>query len=756
MENDAATLYCPNELCRAANPLIHKFCQRCSTPIPKRYLWVVGDGLGVGSPGEILADRYLIISKSVVLDTKPGLLPQAPEIENVQHIKPYLRLIPYRLHIPQVYGVLAITEGRIRREILLLEKPPLFTDTVAQQVHLYSTLTEAWSHANSMRQLNWLWQMAHLWQPLKSEGVVSSLLDPELLRVEGSLVRLLELRFDGTTAPELPQLGEFWQQLRTYAKPAIAPLVDQVSNLLIQGEITSPEVLIAVLDRGLADLAKYQTPTTQIITKTDTGPRRERNEDACYPASGTLLSKPPQPTALAIVCDGIGGHEGGNVASNLAIETIQQQVHQLTKVPSDHIEPSLLLADLEMAVATVNDKISQRNDSENRQGRKRMGTTIVMALPIAHEMYITHVGDSRAYWITRHGCYQVTLDDDVASREVRLGYAVYREAVQQSGSGSLVQALGMSPSTSLHPTAQRFICDEDTVFLLTTDGLSDFDRIEDYWDTEILPILTGENKLANVADQLIELANTKNGHDNVTIALVHYQVKYSEPESAIPVVIPDTTAIKAASTISKTTPPTLLEGKPDQKTKVIPVNLTSNMTKLPLSFIVPLILVAAAGLFGYWVMLLRTQLTNAPVVTPTTTIPATNPTPQRRSLNNLASEWVIQTKKEIPLENQTSLPAETFLEVEDKKNLPEAQQNLANAEDYDVFFRLCPTKKLPIPLPGIPGRPISIKFSQLKIWEQDGKIEVRQANDDTPCNSPPLDSLSPKPSNPSETETGNQ
>jgi protein phosphatase len=75
----------------------------------------------------------------------------------------------------------------------------------------------------------------------------------------------------------------------------------------------------------------------------------------------------------------------------------------------------MLLSDLEQAVATGNDKISQQNDSEHRQGRQRMGTTIVMALPMAHEMYITHVGDSRAYWITRHNCHQVTLDDDVAS-----------------------------------------------------------------------------------------------------------------------------------------------------------------------------------------------------------------------------------------------------------------------------------------------------------------------------------------------------
>ncbi|WP_066379908.1 MULTISPECIES: protein phosphatase 2C domain-containing protein [unclassified Anabaena] len=735
MTNDAATLYCPNELCQAANPLTHKFCQRCSTPLPKRYLWVVGDGLGVGSPGEILADRYLIINQSVVFDTKPGLLPQAPEIDNIQPIKPYLRLIPYRLHIPQVYGVLPIQEGRIRREILLLEKPPLFTDSLAQEVYLYSSLTEAWSNANSMRQLNWLWQIAHLWQPLKSEGVVSSLLEPELLRVEGPLVRLLELSCDSHSAPELPKLGEFWQQLRRYAKPAIAPFVDQISNLLIEGEINSPELLIAFLDRGLAELAKFQTPTIQIITKTDTGPRRERNEDACYPPSDTILSKPPQPTVLAIVCDGIGGHEGGNVASNLAIETIQQQVQQLTKVPSDHIEPSLLLADLEMAVASVNDKISQRNDSENRHGRKRMGTTLVMALPIAHEIYITHVGDSRAYWITHHGCYQVTLDDDVASREVRLGYAVYREAVQQSGSGSLVQALGMSPSSSLHPTAQRFICDEDAVFLLTTDGLSDFDRVEDYWDTEILPILTEKSQLVNVAEQLVEIANTKNGHDNVTIALVHYQVRYVEPESAIQVVIPDSTAIRTATPAANATQQILQEGNPDQKTKVIPANFTSNMTKLPLTVIVPLFLVVASGLLGYGVMRWRNPATN-PVATPT--VPATSSTAQQeRSLANLAVGAVIKTKNEITLPNQVKLPPDTFLEVVEKTT-----NSAVDSGDDQVSLDVCANPTQP---QKILEKPVLIKSSELANWQ----VDVLPGDADTPCNSSSVDSPSPAPNTPS-------
>ncbi|MBW4571625.1 MAG: protein phosphatase 2C domain-containing protein [Tolypothrix carrinoi HA7290-LM1] len=688
MENDAARLYCPNELCQTPNPLTHKFCQQCRTPLPKRYLWVVGDRESVGNSGEILADRYLVISQSVLLDTKPAFAHETPGLENLQSIRPYLRLIPYRLHVPQVYGVLQLADNQQAREILLLEKPPLFTNNSTNQVQLYNDLITAWSHATSMKQLNWLWQIAQLWQPLASEGVASSLLDPNLLRVEGSLVRLLELKVDSTT-PELSELGEFWQQLCLEAKSAIAELINQICRSLISGEINSSEHLIEVLDKGLADVGKTQTPTINIITKTETGPSRQRNEDACYPDAGTLLSKPPHSTALAIVCDGIGGHEGGNVASHLAIETIQQQVQHLTKLPPDHIVAANLLTDLEQAAAVANDKISQRNDSENRQGRQRMGTTLVMALPIAHEMYITHVGDSRAYWITRHGCYQVTLDDDVASREVRLGYAIYREAVQQSSSGSLVQALGMSPSISLHPTAQRFILDEDSIFLLCSDGLSDFDRVDEYWETEILPILTGETDVVKVANRLVEIANTKNGHDNVTIALVHCQVKYSEPKSNLTAVIPEPSPIKAsdyAPTIIQNT----ASSSPNQKTQVIPETKPATPLKVPLQLGILLLLITGVGFLGYWAM--RSQLPLTTNIGSSPTQPeGTDPigtVPGQVSLSNLDVGFEITNDREITLSKNKSAPnlgitapAGSVLRVIEK---PIPQQ-----QDFIVHLRVC-------------------------------------------------------------------
>lgn len=229
--------------------------------------------MSLGSPGEILATRYLVIDKYILLDTKPGYLPQTPDPENLQSIRPYLRLIPYRLHVPQVYGVISLSDGNQGQNILLLEKPPLkiIEAKTSLDVQLCSELTTAWSDATSMRQLNWLWQMAQLWQPLASEGVASSLLSPQLLRVEGSLVRLLELRYEEDSVLSLAQLGQFWQQLVSTAKPAIAEFLKDICHLLITEEIYAAEQLVKVVDKGLSTLGSSQSPTITIGTVSDTG-----------------------------------------------------------------------------------------------------------------------------------------------------------------------------------------------------------------------------------------------------------------------------------------------------------------------------------------------------------------------------------------------------------------------------------------------------------------------------------------------------
>ncbi|MGV0025183.1 PP2C family protein-serine/threonine phosphatase [Phormidesmis priestleyi] len=549
MDNDRPILQCPNYFCQALNPESHRFCHKCRTLLPKRYLWAVGSLDGDRSE-ELLGDRFLLKSDQILLDTKPGTPPETPP-EMPPRWESYLRLFPYRLHVPQVYGWIREEErplaGNSKRStpIFLLETAPIYpagatfeTSDLAGQ--LMPQLESLWQQSTPLRQLDWLWQIASLWQPFSLEKVASTLLDPTLLRVDGACLKLLELRFD-TQPPDLSALGQLWstwiQQIEPppiqYSTPhsdhiiqtQVAQFLTSLCDQMIQGQINNADQLMDLLDQGITNYGQAQRQI-QIATATDQGPSRQSNEDACYPPGGTSLTvnlseNENQAKPLVIVCDGIGGHEGGEVASGIAIATLQTQAESFF---ASNLDAATLVDGLERATFAANDAISERNDTEQRHERQRMGTTLVMALAHGHELYITHVGDSRAYRITRTGCYQVTLDDDVASREVRLGYALYRDALQQPASGSLVQALGMGSSNFLHPTVQRFILDEDCVFLLCSDGLSDHDRIDEIWDTEIAPILDGNSDLAAVSHRLVEVANTRNGHDNVTIGLVYCQV----------------------------------------------------------------------------------------------------------------------------------------------------------------------------------------------------------------------------------------
>jgi serine/threonine protein phosphatase PrpC len=527
MQNTTTTLYCPN--CQSPNPLSYKLCQQCQTPLPKRYLWVAGQAIEGYRRGDLLEGRYLFQSSRVLLDTQPGWTAEN-QLSISEAVEPYLKLFPYRLHIPQVYGTVWLKEKPSGpQEILLLEQAPVghgdLLGTFNPNLSIDSAvpLELAWFRMSALRQLNWLWQMAQLWQPFSSQRVVSSLLQPELLRVEGPLVRLLELRLDQYPEPTLADLGQLWLQWVPNSQPVIATSLKTLCQQMVQGQVRTAEQLMNQLEQWLR-LVGLQSCQVEIATRTDQGPSRQQNEDACYPPDGAVVTSPP----LTVICDGVGGHAGGAIASTLAIETLKQQ---LQPIQIESANPKDLMAELEDAVCVANDAISQRNDSEQRHDRQRMGTTLVMALARAHEMYITHAGDSRAYWITRSGCYQVTLDDDIASREVRLGYTSYRNALQQPASGSLVQALGMGPSAILHPTVQRFVLDEDCIFLLCSDGLSDNDRVEEHWEAEILPILDGKIDLATASQRLITIANTQNGHDNVTVSLVHCQIIEAKDET---------------------------------------------------------------------------------------------------------------------------------------------------------------------------------------------------------------------------------
>ncbi|MFN3360020.1 MAG: PP2C family protein-serine/threonine phosphatase, partial [Pseudanabaenaceae cyanobacterium] len=266
----------------------------------------------------------------------------------------------------------------------------------------------------------------------------------------------------------------------------------------------------------------------RIAGTTDIGLRRDHNEDACYP----MLDQPQVEglrNRVLIICDGLGGHEGGEIASGTAIKTITRMLNTLLHQVEQDTEPfsaQAFIAQLDKIVKVANDQIVALNDQQQRQGQQRMGTTLVMAVVPSpqgrapHEVYIVHVGDSRAYWIGKNKHYQITADDDVATRETVLGYSFYPYSAQRLDAGALIQALGTRPSGVLLPRIQRFIIDEDCLFLLCSDGLSDYDRVDYLADSHLRPILQKNIPLEDACKVLIAQANALNGHDNISVGLL--------------------------------------------------------------------------------------------------------------------------------------------------------------------------------------------------------------------------------------------
>ncbi|MBR8833542.1 MAG: protein phosphatase 2C domain-containing protein [Stigonema ocellatum SAG 48.90 = DSM 106950] len=518
-------IYCTNPGCtNPINPVGESLCASCQTPLVHQYLWVTGERQGNIRLGKKVADRYEVITPQIWLDTQPGLLPHIPE-ELPKEIIPYLQLYQQRLHLPQVYGF----EG----DILLLENIP-----IDETGNLYPTITDAWDQATAVRQVYWLWQILQLWIPLAELGVADSLLFPDNLRVQGWCVRLLEL-VETLYATSLQQLGECWQPWVATAKTPVAHGLQEIVQQMCGGK-AQLEAIATQLNELLLSAAAELPLTLKVAGATDTGPAAMQNEDTCYPmdSEDEDLGLLPQ---VSMVCDGIGGHEGGEVASLLAVQSLKLQIRALVTevaLATELVPPELLQQQLEASLRVVNNVICNCNNEQKREGTQRMGTTLVMAVQMpqrihtisgwhsenAHELYLVNIGDSRAYWITRNYCMLLTVDDDVAAREVRFVRSLYRKALQRPDATALTQALGTKEGELLRPLIQRFILEEDGILLLCSDGLSDNNLVEQSWQDYATPVLTGELSLEDAVYQWINQANQKNGHDNTSVVLTHCRV----------------------------------------------------------------------------------------------------------------------------------------------------------------------------------------------------------------------------------------
>jgi protein phosphatase len=484
-----------------------------------------------------VAQRYRVVGPRTWLDTCPDQAPDCPDYLPPS-AQPYLVTHGHRLHLPGLYAVL---DRPPLTPLLLLDNVPIH----AQTGDLLPSLETALLEASPQRQLYWFWQIWELWQSLASDQLQTSLLVLDNLRVEGWRLRLLEL-YPDLEAPSLADLATLWRSLLpslplVTATPLTA-LIDAMGEGKLDREAVEQE-LNQLLLRQVAGTRRRFT----LAGGTTPGPSQPRNEDRCWPAAD--LDSTETDLQVAIVCDGVGGHDGGEVASQLAVQSLKLQLQALVAASQQEAQllpPPVIMEQLRAVITIVNDLINFQNDNQARVGRQRMGTTLVLALILtqrvetdqgwgrSHEVYLAHVGDSRAYWISPNYCHPLTVDDDIAGREVRAGRQLFAQARARSDAGALTQALGTRHSDQLTIHLQRFIPDEPGVLLLCSDGLSDNHRIEDAWANYIGLIVKEIISLDSAVASWLELANQKNGHDNSAVVLLHHQLLASPPTMAVP------------------------------------------------------------------------------------------------------------------------------------------------------------------------------------------------------------------------------
>jgi protein phosphatase len=502
--------------------------------LTSRYLWAAEQQATWISADRLVEDRYQVITPQLWLDTKPQEPPDVL-LPLPNQALAYAHLYKYKLHLPQLHGFCSLQRENETLEIPLLDNIPIDSEG-----NLLPSLVEAWATATPLNRAYWLWQVVDLWAPLAGTGVLPSLVVMDNLRVDGWCLRLCELILDRPTKTNkvtLATLGTLW--LQSFPTDA-SEIGDRLYGLFLkmQAEQASLRDVATELNKIILEQAARLPLLWQIAGGTDAGATHQHNEDSYYPTP-LELAQDQTGGKIAIICDGVAGHEGGEVASQLAVKLLKIQTQNLFEdlaTSRGLVAPEQICNTIAAIVRVVNNTITAENQSQGREDTRRMGTTMVMAIQVnqqirnrdgvgnSHEIYIAHVGDSRAYWITPHRCQLLTIDDDIATREVKQGRDVHWHSASRPDATALTQALGMKSGEMMQPTVQRFMAIEDGILLLCSDGLSDRHLVESSWQDYAERILHSDIPLTEAVQSWLALAHRQNGDDNISLVLMSCQV----------------------------------------------------------------------------------------------------------------------------------------------------------------------------------------------------------------------------------------
>ena len=240
----------------------------------------------------------------------------------------------------------------------------------------------------------------------------------------------------------------------------------------------------------------------EAFAKTDIGKARDMNQDYYY------IPDWEDEMHLYILADGMGGYNGGEVASKLATVTTLNYIKSNFETAEKDKESimNLIKSSMEYANMVVYEKSLEDAELEG------MGTTLEVCLIYGNKAYIGHVGDSRIYRIRNELMRKITHDHSYVQKLVNDGTISKEEAVHHPKKNMLTKALGCKAFVEPDVTVKN-ILKGDTI-LMCSDGLTNM--LE---EKEIYEIINEDYKMA--VDKLIDKANEKGGYDNITAIVIH-------------------------------------------------------------------------------------------------------------------------------------------------------------------------------------------------------------------------------------------
>ena len=239
----------------------------------------------------------------------------------------------------------------------------------------------------------------------------------------------------------------------------------------------------------------------RIVAKTDKGNVRDSNQDAY--AVGEFSDE----VVWSVVCDGMGGAAGGNIASALAVKVISDKINASYR---NQMRDSSIKNMLDSALTAANSEVF--DFAEAQPDLRGMGTTVVCAIVRDNQAYIVHAGDSRAYVINNGNIRQITTDHSMVQDLLLRGKITPEEAEHHPNKNIITRAVGVNKAIEID--FEQIDLEDDDTLLICTDGLSNYVS-----NDEMLELMS-DGKHYAFADRLVKKANENGGGDNITVVVI--------------------------------------------------------------------------------------------------------------------------------------------------------------------------------------------------------------------------------------------